>query len=118
MTMQRQLIHYLQKGEPLYAETELSFLIPHFEEIIHRTSVVCSQRIKYWILTYLKQHVKEYIDAYVLEETTRGYRLLLPDYLLETELSGAKGKFQQGDKIRVRLDVVNPTKEILKVVLA
>ncbi len=118
MTMQRQLIHYLQRGEPLYAETELSFLIPHFEEIIHRTGVVCSRRIKYWILTYLKQHVKEHIDAYVLEETTRGYRLLLPDYLIETELAGAKGKFQQGDKIRVRLDVVNPTKEILKVVLA
>ncbi len=118
MVMQRQLIYYLQHQEILYSETTLSFLIPHFEEIIKRTGFITTSRVRYWVLTYLKRFERECIDAYVLEESGRGYRLLLPEYLVETELVGASGKFQPGDKVRVRIDVVNPMKGILKVVLS
>ncbi|MDL1969793.1 MAG: RNB domain-containing ribonuclease [Candidatus Desulfofervidaceae bacterium] len=118
LIIQRQIVHYLQKGEPLYSEREFSSLIPQVEEILRRVNTVCIQRLRYWILTYLKQHVKEQTEAYVLEELSRGYRLLLPDYLLEADLNVGPGKFRRGDKVRIRIESVNPLKETLKVGLA
>lgn len=118
LIVQRQIVHYLQEGEPLYPEKEFLFIIPQLEEILRRANTVCVQRLKYWILTYLKQHLKEQTEAYVLEELSRGYRLLLPDYLLEADLNVRVGKFRRGDKIRIRIEAVNPMKEALRVGLA
>jgi len=118
LVIQRQIVHCLQQGRPLYTEKDLLFLISQVEEVLRRINAVCVQRLRYWILTYLKQHLKEQTDAYVLEELPRGYRLLLPDYLLEAELNVGVGKFRRGDKIRIRIETVNPMKETLRVGLA
>ena len=115
LILQRQMVYYLQEGKPLYTEDELSSLIPYFEDIIHRTNMIFSQRTKYWVLNYLKKRIKTTAEAYILEETQQGYKVLLPDYLLETVLAVARGKFKQGDKIKIRIEAVNPLKELLKV---
>ena len=115
LILQRQMVHYLQEGKPLYTEDDLSSLIPYFEEINHRTNMIFSQRTRYWVLNYLKKKVKTTTEAYILEKTQQGYRVLLPDYLLETVLAVPRGKFKQGDKIRIRIEAVNPLKELLKV---
>jgi len=115
LILQRQMVYYLQEGKPLYTEDELSSFIPYFEEIIHRTNMIFSQRTKYWVLNYLKKRIKTITEAYILEETQQGYKVLLPDYLLETVLLGPRGKFKQGDKIKIRIEAVNPLKELLKV---
>ena len=115
LILQRQIVYYLQEGKPLYTEDELSSFIPYFEEIIHRTNMIFSQRTKYWVLNYLKKRIKTTVEAYILEETQQGYKVLLPDYLLETVLLGPRGKFKQGDKIKIRIEAVNPLKELLKV---
>jgi len=77
--------------------------------------MIFSQRTRYWVLNYLKKKVKTTTEAYILEKTQQGYRVLLPDYLLETVLAVPRGKFKQGDKIRIRIEAVNPLKELLKV---
>jgi len=115
LILQRQIVHYLQEGKPLYTEDDLSSLIPYFEEINHRTNMIFSQRTRYWVLNYLKKKVKTTTEAYILEKTQQGYKVLLPDYLLETVLVVSRGKFKQGDKIRIRIEAVNPFKELLKV---
>ena len=117
LLIQRQVMCFLQKGEPFYSEKELSFLIPHLEEISRRTHMLSTQRIKYWILTYLKQRIKEVTEGYILEKTSKGYKVLLPDYLLEADLLLNKGELQQGDKVKIRIETVNPVKDLLRVVL-
>ncbi len=117
LIIQRQLVYYLREKKPLYIEKDFSPLIPHLEECSRRTLTVCNQRLKYWLLTHLKQQIKHIIEAYILEKIPRGYRILLSEYLLETELINSKEHFRQGDKVRVKIEAVNPKKQFLKVVL-
>jgi len=117
LIIQRQLVYYLMEKRPLYEERELSILIPHLEERSRRNLTVYNQRLKYWLLTYLKQRVKDKIEAYILEEIPRGYQILLPEYLLETELIDKRPHFRQGDRVMVKIQEVDPKKELLRVVL-
>jgi len=117
LIIQRQLVYYLREKRPLYVEREFSPLISLLEECSRRTLTICNQRLKYWLLTYLKQQIKHKIEAYILEKISRGYRILLPEYLLETELINPKEQFRQGDKVRVKIEAVDPKKQFLKVVL-
>jgi exoribonuclease-2 len=117
LVMQRQIVFFLQKGKPLYTKDELSHLIPYFDQIISRTNMISAQQVRYWVLHYLEQYIKNIVEAYILEETPRGYRLLLRDYLMEANLIDPKARFAQGEKVKVKIKVVNPHKDILKVTL-
>jgi exoribonuclease-2 len=55
----------------------------------------------------------------VLDQNNRFAHLLLPDFMLETNmLVEEKGKTQAGEMIRVKIEHINPREDILRVKLS
>jgi exoribonuclease-2 len=119
LAVQRQLKHVLEKGLPLYSEEELQQLITRLEAPHSRIVSIRRKWTRYWVLKYMEQEDFQVLDALVLDQNNRFAHLLLPDFMLETNmLVEEKGKTQAGEMIRVKIEHIKPREDILRVKLS
>jgi exoribonuclease II len=116
LLVQRQLRHVIEIGSPLYSEEDLQRLITQLEVPQSRLMLIRRKWTRYWILKYLEQEDIQTLDALVLDQNNRFAHLLLPDFILETNmLVEDKTRIRPGEMIRVKLDHLNPRDDILRV---
>jgi exoribonuclease-2 len=74
---------------------------------------------RYWILKYLEQEDIQTMNAIVLDKNARFAQLLIPDFLLETQVPlPPETTIQQGEMIAVKVERLNPRDEVLRVQVA
>jgi exoribonuclease-2 len=86
LLVQRQLGHFLMGKERVYDEKRLDDIRMAVEPVLKGLMNVKRNRIRYWILKFLRQHRGEKYEAMVLYELKSRYRILLTDFLLVTDL--------------------------------
>ena len=114
----RQLRTYLQRGEPLYTEEQLRAILTEIEPSLSRAGMVEHERRRYWLLKYLAQRQGEVLSGVVLDRFPRNYLVMLPDVMLEVDLPVGGKEIAAGERIRVRIETVQPRAGVLRVALA
>jgi exoribonuclease II len=114
----RQLRAYLQRGEPLYTEEQLRAILTEVEPSLSRAGMVEHERRRFWLLKYLAQRQGEVVSGVVLDRFPRNYLVMLPDVMLEVDLPVGGMEIAAGERIRVRIETVQPRAGVLKVALA
>ncbi|NLI32400.1 MAG: RNB domain-containing ribonuclease [Deltaproteobacteria bacterium] len=118
LVVQRLLKHALATQEPLYSEEELQQLITRLNTTQAKVFLVQRKWTRYWILKYLEQEDIHTLNALVLDQNDRFAHLLLPDFLIETNVAlPEKAKLPKGEMIRVKLERINPREDVLRVAL-
>jgi exoribonuclease-2 len=105
----------VQNKLPVYTPDNL-------EPIVARLTIGQSQALqikrewtRYWVLKYLEKEQIDLLDALVLGQGRRTYKLLLPEYLLEASMPLEEGRgLNPGDHFRVEIVRVNAREEVLK----
>lgn len=116
LLVQRQLKHIFETGTPLYSEEELQRLIVHLEVPQSRLMLIRRKWTRYWILKYLEQEDIQTLDALVLDQNNRFAHLLLPDFIMETNMVAEDTtRIRPGEMIRVKIDHLNPRDDVLRV---
>ena len=116
LVVQRQLKHALTTGSPLYTKDALDRLITGISAAQAQVFTIQRKWTRYWIFKYIEQEDLETLDALVLDKNPRYAHLLLPDFLLEINAQIPENhKFQQGDKVRIRVEKIIPREDVLKV---
>jgi len=113
----RQLHAYLQRGEPLYTEEQLRAVLAEVEPALGRAGMVEQDRRRYWLLKYLAGRQGEVMSGVVLDRFPRQFLVLLPDVMQEVDLPVGGKELAPGDRVQVRLDMVQPRTGVLKVSL-
>jgi exoribonuclease II len=118
LIVQRQLKQALETGAPLYDEKQLEGLITRVEVPQSKIMIMRRKWERYWILKYLEQEDIKVLDALVLDQNNRFAHLLLPDFIMETNLPvEEKGKTRPGEMVRIKIEHLNPREDILRVKL-
>jgi exoribonuclease II len=113
----RQIRAYLQRGEPLYAEEQLQTVLAELETALSRAGMMEHERRRYWLLKYLSQCQGEIFGGVVLDRFPRNYLVMLPDVMQEVDLPAAGKELAPGDRIKVRIETVQPRLGVFKVAL-
>ncbi len=118
LIVQRQLKHALAHQEALYSEEELGQLLTKLNATQGKVFLVQRKWTRYWILKYMEQEDIRAIDALVLDQNDRFAHLLLPEFLLETNVPlPERARLPKGDMIRVKVERINPREDVLRVQL-
>lgn len=116
LVVQRQLKHALATQEPLYSREELQQLITKLSVSQAKVFLIQRKWTRYWILKYMEQEDLQTLNALVLDQNDRFAHLLIPDFLVETNVPlQDKVKLPKGEMIRVKLERINPREDILRV---
>lgn len=117
LIIHRQIKAILGCKEGIYSEEELKEILFTLDPVLARANMLEQERKKYWLYRYLERTVGNIYTAIVLECFPNRYHILLPDFLLETDLAPIGGKpVAPGDTITVKIESVNARLGILKVV--
>ncbi len=118
LVVQRQLKYSLSHDHPLYTEEELRQIIVKLGAVQSKIFLIQRKWTRYWILKYMEQEDLTALDALVLDQNDRFAHLLLPDFLLETNLPMPdKTKLPRGEMIKVKIERLIPREDILRVQL-
>jgi exoribonuclease-2 len=118
LIVQRQLKHALAHQEALYSEEELGQLLTRLNATQGKVFLVQRKWTRYWILKYMEQEDIRAINALVLDQNDRFAHLLMPEFLLETNVPlPEKTRLPKGDMIRVKVERINPREDVLRVQL-
>lgn len=116
LIVQRQLKHALVSGTGLYSKEELQQLITQISAAQAKVFLIQRKWTRYWILKFIEQEDLETLNAFVLDKNSRYAHLLIPDFLLEANAHlPENSKFQQGERIRIRIEKVIPREDVLKI---
>lgn len=111
----RQLRAYLQRGEALYTAEELRAILAEVEPSLSRAGLVEQERQRYWLYKYLARRQGEVLNGVVLHRFPRNYLVLLPEVMQEVDLPIGGRELAPGDRVRLRLETVQPREGVLKV---
>ncbi|MCE5245156.1 MAG: ribonuclease catalytic domain-containing protein [Syntrophobacteraceae bacterium] len=118
LVVQRQLKHALAANAPLYSEEELRQIITRLGTVQSKIFLIQRKWTRYWILKYMEQEDIHSLNVLVLEENERYAHLLLPDFLIETNMPvPEKTRLQSGEMLRVKIERLNPREDILRLQL-
>jgi exoribonuclease-2 len=116
LIVQRQLKHFLETGEPMYTNSDLHKLIDRLGTAQSKIFFIQRKWTRYWILKYMEQEYIHTLNALVLNQNERFAHLLLPDFLIETNMPMTDGvRLQSGEMIRIKVERVSPREEVLRV---
>jgi exoribonuclease II len=116
LVVQRQLKHALSCGSGFYSKEDLQQLITQISASQAKVFLIQRKWTRYWILKFIEQEDLEFLNALVLDKNARYAHLLIPEFLLETNAPiPENSKFQQGEKVRIRIEKVIPREDILKI---
>ena len=115
MVMQRQIGNVLMKKGPFYNEKDLDEIRISVESLIKESGRMKRNRIRYWVLRYLRQHLGESYPALVLDELKSKYRILMKDFLLVADLKrDPRVVLHPADRIRVQVKKADPWQDTLE----
>jgi len=116
LVAQRQVISFLSEKPLPYDEEDLEELRMAIEPTLKALERVRRNRIRYWTLKYLAQHIGEKYRAMVLDVLKSKYRILLLDFLHIVELrqEGEAGMYP-GQQFTVVVKRSDPWDDILEV---
>ena len=115
MVMQRQIGNVLMKKGPFYNEKDLDEIRISVESLIKESGRMKRNRIRYWVLRYLRQHLGESYPALVLDELKSKYRILVKDFLLVADLKrDPRVVLHPADRIRVQVKKADPWQDTLE----
>jgi len=118
LIIQRQLKHALATGSPLYTEDELRQLITKMGTVQSKIFYIQRKWTRYWILKYMEQEDYHTINTLVLDQNDRFAHLLIPEFLMETNvLLPENTRLQPGEMIKVKVERLNPREDLLRVQL-
>ncbi len=104
LVAQRQLKGFLSGEGPPLNEKDLEALRVYVEPILKNVAMIKRNRLRYWALKFLSQHLGRRFKALVLDELKRKYRILLTDLLMIAELKRQDGIIlKQGQEIYARI---------------
>lgn len=111
---QRQVDGFLKSGTPVYHQQTLDEIRMEIEPILRNLTLIQRNRLRYWILKYLGQHVGEIFPAMILDVMKSRYRILLTDILFVTEIKqeALKG-LSSGESVQVKVRKADPWEDIL-----
>jgi exoribonuclease-2 len=116
LVVQRQLKHILAKDAALYSKEQLDELIAPLTAAQTRVFTIQRKWTRYWILKFMEQEDIDNLSALVLDKNARYAHLLIPDFLLEANAPVPENaKFNQGDKVRIRIEKAIPREDVLKI---
>jgi exoribonuclease-2 len=119
IVMQRQIGNVLMKRGPFYDEKGLDEIRISVEPLIKESGRIKRNRIRYWVLRFLHQHLGESYPALVLDEMKNKYRVLLKDFLLVVDLKREpRVALNPADQIRVQVKKVDPWQDTLELAYA
>ena len=115
MVMQRQIGNALMKKGPFYNEKDLDDIRISVESLIKESGRMKRNRIRYWVLKYLRQQRGESYPALVLDELKSKYRILMKDFLLVADLKrDPRVALHPADRIRVQVKKADPWQDTLE----
>jgi exoribonuclease-2 len=115
LVIQRQIIHSLLEAAPPYTTDELDKKRMVVEPMLRDLERLKRNRLRYWILKWLRRESKRTFGALILAATKTKYRIALADSLLITELKRQNGQdLHEGQRILVRVRKVDPWEDILR----
>ncbi len=116
LIVQRQLKHALATEAALYSKEQLDELTSPLAAAQARVFTIQRKWTRYWILKYMEQEDIENLSALVLDKNARFAHLLLPDFLLEANAPiSENAKFNQGDKVKIKIEKAMPREDVLKI---
>jgi exoribonuclease-2 len=116
LVVQRQIKSLLQKKPPAYSKEALEEIRMGVEPLLKDLERLKRNRIRYWTLKHLQQHLGKSFSALVLYSMKSNYRILLTDFLLIAHMRREEGlEFSEGDRIRVKVSKSDPWNDLLKV---
>jgi exoribonuclease-2 len=102
--------------EKAYTHEEINKIIMSLEQPMSNVSRIQQRRNRYWILKYLEKKVGQKEEAIVLYKRRDRYQILLPEYMIECDLSlPGSIDLKPKDLIRVTLQHVNARKNSFSV---
>ncbi|OQY15498.1 MAG: hypothetical protein B6I32_07125 [Desulfobacterium sp. 4572_20] len=119
IVMQRQIGNALMKRGCFYDEKGLDEIRISVGPLIKESSRINRNRIRYWVLRFLRQHLGESYPAIVLYEMKAKYRILLKDFLLVADLKREpRVTLHPADQIRVQVKNADPWQDTLELAYA
>jgi exoribonuclease II len=113
----RQLHAYLEHGEPLYDTERLKTILAEVEASLSRAGTVDHDRRRYWLLRYLGQRQGDVFTGIVLDRFPRNYLVVLLEVMQEVDIPVGGKELAPGDRVKVRIETVQPRTGMLKVSL-
>jgi exoribonuclease-2 len=102
--------------EPAYTHEEIDKIIISLEQLMSNVSRIQQRRNRYWILKYLEERIGQKEEAIVLYKRRDRYQILLPEYMIECDLSLPDSiDLKPKDLIQVTLQYVNARKNSFSV---
>jgi exoribonuclease II len=102
--------------ETPYSTREVELIIASLAETMALVGRIQFRRHRYWLLKHLEGRIGKKCEAILLNRRRDGYAILLTDYLLECNLSGAdKIALKPEDLIQVTIQHVNARNDVINV---
>nr|MBL0701985.1 RNB domain-containing ribonuclease [Desulfobacterales bacterium] len=117
LATQRQIRAVLGLEEP-YSKEEIDTTINMLAAPMHSVLMLQRNRVRYWLLKYLENKIGQKEDAIILYKRRDYYQVLIPEYMLECNLSQSGMKNLKPEAlVRVTIQNVDARKDILTVFL-
>lgn len=114
--IQRQLVAHLADQPLPYQPEELLRVLATAESTEREMRAIERQSTRFWALRYLAEERREdTFEAIVVEPIDGGYAVELADLFLRGHLS-AEIKHERGERVRVRIERVDPRQDVLRFV--
>ena len=112
---QRQIRNFLMGETMIYTKKDLEEIRVFVEPVVKDLMTIKRNRIRYWILKYLKKHQGEIYRAVVIDELRRKYRVVLYDFFLVAEINRREGVMMKpGEEIEVAVTMADPWDDVIK----
>ena len=120
LIMAHQLVSYLAEGKPCFSQENLSRFLRDLSPVLEAGGAVTSRTTRYWLLKYLKAHVRGIpLDGLVVEVHQRKAKVLLPDYMITVEVPLSPTFTPKiGAFLKVVLRGINPREDLIKAFVA
>jgi len=117
LVTQRQLRAVLGLEEP-YSKEEIETTINMLAAPMHKVLTLQRNRMRYWLLKYFEKKIGQKEDAIILYKRRDYYQILIPEYMLECNLSqSGMRNLKPESLVRVTIQNVNARKDVLTVFL-
>ncbi len=114
LVAQRQIKNLLLKKKPIYDTKQLEEIRKEVEPIVKEIQAITRNRIRYWSIKYLAQHIGESYKAIILDELRKRYRIVICDLLLIAEIKQRSGIIlSPGTEIKVKVRNADPWRDIV-----
>ncbi len=117
--VQRQIGNSLLGLPLLYSKEDLEKIAMRVEPVVRDLARMKRNRLRYWVLKYLRQNPNGVYSAMVLDELKSKYRVVLTDFLQIAEMGPKNGlNLRPGQEVMIQVKKADPWENQLEIVKA